>query len=260
MNNFEQLEVLRQKYLNKKHLLKQNPDILQKFEEKFVVTYTSDSTVIEGNTLSKNETYNLLVNGRTPANKELREIYEQINHRDAFSYSVRELKKGKPLSEDIVKNIHKMLMNNIIDESGVYRRCPITVGGSNYEFPYPEKLPHLLSSFFEELALKESVCGMPESNVSAFSLACWTHAEFVGIHPFRDGNGRTSRLMMNYILLENDYVPISIPVESKTDYCNALETYHCTKNIEPFECFIAQLEMKSLNELYELAISAERTM
>lgn len=70
-------------------------------------------------------------------------------------------------------------------------------------------------------------------------LAAWTHAEFVRIHPYADGNGRTSRLIMNYQLLANGFLPISIAKENRLEYFNALEAYAVNQDLKPFADMIA---------------------
>ena len=84
--------------------------------------------------------------------------------------------------------------------------------------------------------------------LNLIELAAWTHAEFVKIHPFPDGNGRTSRLIMNYQLMANGFAPISIAKENRLDYFNALEAYAVEGNIAPFAEMIAELEEVQLDQ------------
>ena len=74
----------------------------------------------------------------------------------------------------------------------------------------PDELPLLMKHFYSELESKTNICNLPESNHTPFELACWTHAKFVDLHPFRVGNRRTGRLIMNYQLIRYDYLPLSI--------------------------------------------------
>jgi Fic family protein len=86
-----------------------------------------------------------------------------------------------------------------------------------------------------------------KNNVNPLELAAWTHAEFVKIHPFTDGNGRTARLIMNYVLMAKDYLPISITKESRLEYFEVLESYALNGDLEPFANFIANLENTRLD-------------
>lgn len=88
---------------------------------------------------------------------------------------------------------------------------------------------------------------------SDFETACWTHAEFVRIHPFRDGNGRTSRLIMNYQLIKNGYLPVSIPVQDRSNYCKLLDDYCANNDMEPFTNYIMALEKEELRQMIALA-------
>lgn len=229
-----------------KHLLKQDPQFIKEFEENFAVRYTHESTAIEGNTLSLRETSDVLLGKKSVANKNLRELYEVINHDMAFEYIKKCMKMGKEINEDMIKRIHELLMDKII-QGGSYRDVNIAVIGSENDFPDQQKVPSLMNNFFKELSLKTSVCGMPGSGVDPIDLACWTHAAFINIHPFRDGNGRTARLIMNYQLMSQGYIPISIPKDLKSQYCNALDTYQSSNNMEPFKEIVVRLEEAQLD-------------
>jgi len=77
--------------------------------------------------------------------------------------------------------------------------------------------------------------------------AAWTHAEFVKIHPFVDGNGRASRLLMNYQLAAAGYLPVSVPVERRLEYFDTLEAYACEGDLSPFAALVAGLEEARLD-------------
>lgn len=97
-----------------------------------------------------------------------------------------------------------------------------------------------IKNFYVELAEK--------SNLNGIELAAWTHAEFVRIHPFLDGNGRTSRLLMNYQLLKNVFLPVSVAKEDRLDYYNALDKYAAEGDLQPFMELVATLEEKQLDK------------
>lgn len=242
----ERLEKKKAIYQKNKNILKEDPEFIRNYEDRFLVKYTFDSTSIEGNSLTLDETRDLLMNHRTPAQKDVREIYEQINHRNAFRFMTGRVKGGYELNEEIVLRTHELLVQNIF-QGGNYRNNMVYIQGSMHECPKPEELPLLMKRFYEELENKNSVCGMPESGINPIELACWTHCDFVSLHPFRDGNGRTSRLMMNYQLLKHGYVPVSIPVERKTEYYQALEHFHRTGDSGMFKELICGLEEKELD-------------
>lgn len=244
--NIELLEQKKQEYLEKKKTVKDRFYALQSFENDFLVRFTYDSTAIEGNTLTIEETRNLLLYEKTPDGKTLREIYEQINNKKAFSYIAHEIKKGRDLDEEIICHIHKQLVENIF-LGGTYRQNNVYIQGAKHECPDYRQLPELLKKFYVEMKNKNDFCTMPESKITPFETACWIHAEFVGIHPFQDGNGRTSRMIMNYQLMRYDYLPVNIPFDRRMDYYKVLDEYHCTGNINSFISLIFELEMKELD-------------
>ena len=102
-----------------------------------------------------------------------------------------------------------------------------------------------IKNFYEDLKIKEK-------EMNPIELAAWTHAEFVRIHPYIDGNGRTSRLIMNYQLLIHGYLPISVAKENRLIYYNALEQYAVKGDLSIFADFVAELEEQQLDEYIKL--------
>ena len=88
---------------------------------------------------------------------------------------------------------------------------------------------------------------------NAIELAAWTHAEFVRIHPFVDGNGRTSRMIMNYQLMAQGFLPVSIAKENRLEYFDALEAYAVNGDLQPFADMVAELEEQRLGEYLSIA-------
>ena len=160
------------------------------YERAFEIEYTHNSTAIEGNTLTLMETKLVLEDQISVGGKDLREIYEQVNHQKAFRYVKDCIAKKIPLDEKIIKDIHAMLMDHIL-VGGVYRNVDVYISGAQHTPPSPSEMYHQVKDFYADLTWKGDQLNLIE-------LAAWTHAEFVKIHPFSDGNGRTSRLIMNY--------------------------------------------------------------
>ncbi len=210
------------------------------FERAFEISYTHNSTAIEGNTLTLIETKLVLEDGIAVGGKELREIYEQVNHRRAYRYVKQCVEEGKPLTEEIVKNIHQMLMENIMP-GGIYRDVNVYISGARHTPPEPLEMYRQVKDFYLDLEWKAD-------DLNPIELAAWTHAEFVRIHPFRDGNGRTSRLLMNYQLMANGFPAIDIAKESRLEYFNTLEAYAVEDDLTPFTEMIANLVEQRLNQ------------
>ena len=206
---------------------------LQSYEQAFEIEYTHNSTAIEGNTLTLMETKVLLEDGITIGGKRLREIYETVNHQKAYRYVKECIAKEQPLDEKIIKEIHGLLMENIF-VGGIYRNVDVYISGAQHTPPSPGEMYRQVKDFYADLTWKGK-------EMNPIELAAWTHAEFVRIHPFPDGNGRTSRLIMNYQLLANGFPAVSIAKESRLDYFNALEAYAVEGNLAPFAEMVADL-------------------
>lgn len=209
------------------------------YEKAFEIEFAHNSTAIEGNTLTLMETKVVLEDGIAIGGKSLREIYEVVNHKKAYQYVKDCIKEGLALDEKIVKDIHALLMENILT-GGIYRREEVVISGASHTPPAGNDMYAQIKNFYMELAEKSSLNGI--------ELAAWTHAEFVRIHPFLDGNGRTSRLLMNYQLLKNGFLPVSVAKEDRLDYYNALDKYAAEGDLQPFMELVATLEEKQLDK------------
>lgn len=218
---------------------------LQSYERAFEVEYTHNSNAIEGNTLTLMETKLILEDAIAPGGKSLREIYEAANHQKAYRYVKDCIAQQLPLSEKIVKDIHAILMENIL-VGGVYRSVDVYISGAQHTPPSPNEMYRQIKDFYADLGWKGGA-------LDPVSFAAWTHAEFVRIHPFPDGNGRTSRLLMNYQLLSAGFAPVSIAKEDRLDYYNALEAYAVEGDLRPFAEMAAALEEKQLDRYLAMA-------
>lgn len=222
------------------------PEItLQSYEQAFEIEYTHNSTAIEGNTLTLIETKLVLEDGISVGGKNLREIYESVNHRKAYRYVKECIAKEQSLDEKIIKDIHALLMQNIL-VGGVYRSVDVYISGSQHTPPSPNEMYRQIKNFYADLTWKGRELNLIE-------LAAWTHAEFVKIHPFPDGNGRTSRLIMNYQLMANGFPPISIAKENRLSYFNTLEAYAVEGKLSPFADMIADLVEHQLDRYLGMA-------
>lgn len=209
------------------------------YEKAFEVEYTHNSTAIEGNTLTLMETKVVLEDGIAIGGKSLREIYEVVNHKKAYRYVKDCISKGLALDENIVKDIHALLMENILI-GGIYRREEVVISGASHTPPAGNEMYAQIKNFYVELSQKSELDGI--------ELAAWTHAEFVRIHPFLDGNGRTARLLMNYQLMAKGFLPISVAKEDRLAYYDALDQFAVHGELRDFADMIATLEEKQLDK------------
>ena len=221
---------------------------MQNYNQAFEIEYTHNSTALEGNTLSLIQTKTLLEDQISVGGKRLREIYEIVNHHKAYQYVKSCIDQGESLDEKKIKDMHAILMENIMI-GGIYRNVDVYISGARHTPPSPNEAYKQVENFYADLPSNTEMNGI--------ELAAWTHAEFVKIHPFVDGNGRTSRLIMNYQLMIHGFLPISIAKESRLDYFEVLESYAVEADLKPFVDFIAALEAQRLN-LYIRAIEQQQ--
>lgn len=219
-------------------------ETLQSFEKSFDIEYAHNSTAIEGNTLSLIQTKAVIEDGISVGGKELREIYEVVNHSRAFDYVKKCIADNKSLDENTVEDIHALLMDNILT-GGIYRNVEVRISGAKHKPPTPNEMYGQIKDFYDDMQYKYTE--------NAIELAAWTHAEFVKIHPFVDGNGRTSRMIMNYQLMASEFLPISIAKENRLEYFEALESYAVNDDLQPFVEMIAELEEVRLDEYLRMA-------
>ena len=179
------------------------------------LTYTSNA--LEGNTLTRQETALVLEKNLTVGGKSLREHLEATNHANALDWvSGWQKRSPKDLGEKDILQLHSLILKSIDDtHAGCYRSIPVRIAGSTVVLPNPRKVPDLMTEF---VAWLQNTCSLHPAE-----LAAEAHFKLVSIHPFVDGNGRTARLLMNTILLMNDYPMAVIDNSQRLAYLNALE-------------------------------------
>lgn len=232
-----------QHLLRKKEAYRQRKDLIPEssaisYEQAFEIEYTHNSTALEGNTLTLTETKLVLENGTAVGGKQLREIYEQVNHQRAFRYVKKCIARGTPLDGGTVKEIHALLTDHI-PADGKYRDREASISGARHT-PQSNDMCRRLKDFYVDLLWMEN-------QLNPIEFAAWTHGEFMKIHPFADGNGRTSRLLMNYQLMAGGFLPVSIAKENRPDYLNALNAYAAEGNPAPLTDMTAALEEEELD-------------
>ena len=239
-NYFNEVDNLK-KELDKRPIPKET---LKSLEESINLEWTYNSNGIEGNTLTLKETQDVL-EGITVGGKSIKEHLEAINHQKAILYLNDLVKENNPITEWNIKSIHQLVLKNIDDENaGRYRRENVTIKGATYIPPDYLKVPELM----EKLVLNYKNW----NNFHPIIQASLLHGELVKIHPFIDGNGRTSRLLMNLDLMNHGYNPIIIKKEDRLKYYEALDKAHTTRDYTDFVKLITKLEMVMLKKYLEL--------
>ncbi|MFA6007741.1 MAG: Fic family protein [Candidatus Shapirobacteria bacterium] len=193
------------------------PSVTKKLNEQFTLEWIYNSNAIEGNTLTLQETELVLNRGLTIGNKSLQEHFEAINHKEGIQFLEAFIEKKNDLNEEFIRSIHGIILKNINDqEAGNYRSANVRILGAVHIPPNPIKIPALMSEFISWYYANKYTLPVPE-------LAAWVHYHFVRIHPFVDGNGRASRLLMNLVLMQNGYPPAVILNVDRKKYYSALK-------------------------------------
>ncbi len=231
MNRYRELDKLKQKLDSFRPL---QPEIVSSLHEDLVLRWTYHSNAIEGNTLTLKET-KVALEGITIGGKTMREHFEVINHREAIYFVEELVKKNESLSEWQIKSIHQLIFKNIDDKhAGLYRKTNVIISGANHVPPDALHTESEMQSFINWYQTDGGYLHPVE-------LAARVHADFVKVHPFVDGNGRTSRLLMNLELMKGGFPPAVLPMEKRLEYYETLDTAHTKDNYEPFLTLISNI-------------------
>lgn len=232
----------------KKELDKLQPlpkTLLQNIEGWLRVELTYSSNAIEGNSLSRLETAEVIERGVSAviSGKPLQDQLEVINHAKAVEF-IKELvakrKSHQHITEEDVLAIHKIILTGIADQAaGKYRTSEVFIRGSDVEFPLPRQIPALVKEFFRWLE--------GQQDEHPVRVAADAHFKYVSIHPFIDGNGRVVRLLMNLILLINGYPMAIIRNEERTAYLKTFDAARNENNMEPFYRMVEEAVNRSLD-------------
>lgn len=194
-----------------------HPTVIAELKKLYDVRFTYHSNAIEGNTLTQSETEMILEKGITVGGKTLKEHLEVIGHKEAIDYVEELARKDAPVSEREIRDLHSLIMRNIDrDEAGRYRRLDVGAAGTEHVYPPHFQLSELMEGFAEWLPSETA------KRLHPVEYAAEAHYRLVSIHPFRDGNGRTARLLMNLLLIRQGYPVAVIMNERRKEYIDSL--------------------------------------
>lgn len=238
---FNKVDELNNKLNSKRPFSKET---LKSLRNSINIEWTYNSNGIEGNTLTLRETQ-IVLEGITVGGKTLREHLEAINHEKAIEYIEDLVKEKNPVTEWNIKNIHQLVLKEIDDKNaGKYRSENVAIMGATHTPPDHLIVPELM----EKLILNYQKWNKYHPIIKAALI----HGELVKIHPFIDGNGRTSRLVMNLSLMNSGYLPVIIKKENRLEYYNALDKAHTTGDYTDFVKLVTNLEIEMINKYLNL--------
>lgn len=214
------------------------PEIVANLHEDMVLRWTYNSNAIEGNTLTLKET-KVALEGITIGGKTMKEHFEAINHKEAIFFVEDLVKKNKNLSEWEIKSIHQLILKNIDNRNaGIYRTVNVTISGAEHKPPDFLRLQTDMENFINWYKTNSKELHPVEK-------AARVHSDFVKIHPFVDGNGRTARLLMNLELMKDGYPPVILPVEKRLEYYESLDIAHTKGEYSSFLTLMADIAADS---------------
>lgn len=181
-----------------------------------LVRMAHHSTAIEGNTLTLAETKSILIDEYIPRQMETREYYEVKNYYKAMEF----LKENKyKISIEKIKQYHKIIMENIIENNGEFKKIQNIILGSDFDTTKPYQVPFVLKEWCDNLNYRLEIA---KSDDEKLKVILEEHINFEKIHPFSDGNGRTGRILIIDACIGVGIMPIIIPKEQKKKYISIL--------------------------------------
>lgn len=217
---------------------KQIKDIL----DRFTINFTYESNAIEGNSLTLKDVTLILEENIVPKDKDLREIYETRNTREAHELLFKS--KIKISIKDILK-VHSLIIKDTGVEAG-FKKIPNYLLMRNLKTTSPEKV---------EKEINELIKWYNENKIRIHPLKLATefHARFEKTHPFDDGNGRVGRVLLNVILLEHNYPPLIIRKTARVSYFSSLEAFD-KGHKDKLERFFLEKIKKTFNNFFKIYV------
>lgn len=215
---------------------------LKAYDFNFICVLTKNSVGMESGHTAQLEDVVAAVKGRQSKIDEVLKL-DLYNHYEGYLKMLDYLKEHRngEITEEIIKDIHSSIVKGVID-GGLYRNVSISVKGSNYVPCDPIKVYRRMAKYIEDVNTMDP----------GIDKVCYAHLQLSKIHPFLDGNGRLCRLILNYMLISEGYLPISIPAKRRLEYFDTLEAYKVEKTSEPFKNFLLELLNKEYDRLIDL--------
>ena len=204
--------------------------ILEQFTEEYIndlnVRMTHHSNAIEGNTLTLNETATIILDDTIPNAMSKREFLEVLKYSDALKFLQAEL-ENNTIDIYMIKEINKILLNRLNHNAGNFKTDYNYIRGVDFETASPSETPYKMNEWFENINFQLKSFYFDDEKLK---IILEYHIKFERIHPFSDGNGRTGRLIMLALMLENNLTSFVITVENRGKYMDILRN----QDIESF--------------------------
>ncbi len=229
------------------------PTAVARLREEIKLESTYDSNAIEGSTLTLRETVLVVKEGVTVGNgKPIRDIFAAKGYADGFDAIFEFVDKERPCDEELIQNFNRYVMIGALPQyCGLWRDHDVRVVGAAFKPVSWELVPSKMRELVEWYNKED--CMHPIEKIAKF------HAAFETIHPFADGNGRTGRLLLNYMLVREGYWPINIRYgEDRLNYYEALDAFRIKENADDLTSLIAMREVEQLTYCLKIALQQEK--
>ena len=218
-------------------------EMLEQIKDFYKIGLTWTSNALEGNSLTESETKILIEDGLTIGGRPLRDMFEAVDHAKAYDYMFTLLSHREIQEKDILY-LHRLFFHNIDEEfAGKYRDIPVFISGSKYPVTKVEDIQNEIKRLCKWMEDERK-------NYHPVEFAALLHKKFVFIHPFKDGNGRVARLLMNTALIQDRYLPALIPPILRSEYISLLEKAHYDD--KDFIDFIIEREIESQKDFLRM--------
>ena len=236
------------------------------YDKFYLYSLITHSTAIEGSTVTEIENQLLFDEGISAKGRSMQEQLMNLDLKTAYEESIRLAKAKKDFSIDMLKELSAIVMKNTgstyntlqgsFDSSkGDLRLVNVTAGAGGRSYMNFLKVPSRLADFCTKLNDRRLALHQNDDIIEQYLLSFDAHYELVTIHPWVDGNGRMSRLIMNYIQFEYGLVPTKVNKDDKAEYIQALVDSREQDSTEPFREFMLREHIKNLQ--HEIAMFQE---
>lgn len=226
------------------------------YEKFYLYSIITHSTAIEGSTVTEVEAQLLFDEGITSSKRSIVEQNMNLDLKTAYDYGRVWIKRHEDVTVDSLINLAAKVMARTGSEynsfggtfdasKGELRKLNVTAGAGGRSYMNYLKVPQRLEAFCEELNARRRALDSSDA-CAVYDLSFWAHFELVTIHPWADGNGRTSRLLMNLLQMEHDVLPTKVLKQDKAEYIQALIDAREQENIDIFLDKMADLHISHL--------------
>ena len=209
---------------------------------------TWGTNAIEGSTITWKDAEKILLEGKTPGGKPVRDVSETIQHEVVFRGLLERSKC--PITLETALELHGQVFRLILLDAGHWRRINVRIQGAKFSPPRMEKIIGEMENWLVEYQQRDI------KGEDAFSLAAWMHYEFERIHPFSDGNGRIGRLLLNLHFLKRNWPPVHALPAHRDDYLDALNSA-AKDDFIPLENLLKILMASSLLDMLDAVGTAQ---